>query len=126
MVQRIGSRAFVGRDADIAALRDALGDAERRAPSLTLVSGEAGVGKTRLLRELEADARGAGAAVLWGECVPVGDGELPYAPIVAALRDLARGPAAEALDALPAQLRAGLGRLVPELGDREAHDDAVS
>ncbi len=58
--------------------------------------------------------------------MPVGDGELPYAPIVAALRDLARGPAAEALDALPAQLRAGLGRLVPELGDREAQDEAVS
>ena len=49
-----------------------------------------GVGKTRLLGELERAARADGMRVIGGDCVELGEGELPYAPIVGALRPLAR------------------------------------
>jgi nitrogenase subunit NifH len=50
--------------------------------------GEAGIGKTRLVAELTARCVADGTKVLAGGCVPVGDGALPYAPIVEALRTL--------------------------------------
>ena len=53
---------------------------------MALVSGEAGIGKTRLVAELEA--RADGWLVLHGECLEFGGGEVAYAPVVAALRDL--------------------------------------
>jgi Mrp family chromosome partitioning ATPase len=55
---------------------------------VALVSGESGVGKTRLVAELAVGARARGARVLTGDCVDLGDGELAYAPIVSALRGL--------------------------------------
>ena len=42
------------------------------------------------LAEVERRAREAGARVLAGDCVDLGAGELPYLPLVAALRPLAR------------------------------------
>ena len=52
---------------------------------MVFVAGESGVGKTRLLREL-IDTAGADGRVLGGACIELGDDELPYAPLVAALR----------------------------------------
>jgi DNA-binding NarL/FixJ family response regulator len=59
--------------------------------------------------------RGGGPRLLSGDCVELGEGELPYAPIVAALRPLARD-GDPALDALPDAARAELERLLPGLG----------
>src|SRR4051812_50010656 len=77
-----------------------------------MVSGESGVGKSRLLGELVAEAE---ALVLRGECIELAEGELPYAPVVGALRDLVRVVEPSTLDALPAAGRNELGRLAPEL-----------
>ena len=55
-------------------------------PAVVLVGGEAGVGKTRLIAELTSRYAADRMRVLAGGCVPVGDGALPYAPIVEALR----------------------------------------
>ena len=52
-------------------------------PGLAFVAGESGVGKTRLVAELERVARADGVRVIGGDCVELGEGELPYAPIVA-------------------------------------------
>jgi len=52
------------------------------------VSGEAGIGKTRLLMEFAERASAAGARVLIGNCIELGDGELPHAPLAAILRQL--------------------------------------
>ena len=60
-------------------------------PVIVLVGGEAGIGKTRLVEEFARRARGAGARVLTGACLRIGDGGLPFAPFVAALRELVRG-----------------------------------
>src|SRR5919202_964620 len=62
---------------------------------------------TRRLCELERRARADGVRVLSGECVDLGESELAYAPIVAALRPLARS-SDPVLDALPANARAAL------------------
>lgn len=62
-----------------------------------LISGEPGIGKTRLVRELAALAEVSGGQALWGECYA--EGGPPYAPIGRILRALATPP--HSLPALP-------------------------
>src|SRR5215217_3545829 len=57
---------LVGRDSVLRQLREELTRAAEGRGRMIVVNGEAGVGKTRLLAELATDARGRGAAVLWG------------------------------------------------------------
>jgi DNA-binding SARP family transcriptional activator/tetratricopeptide (TPR) repeat protein len=65
---------LVGRDAERGRVSDALLRARReRAPVLATVLGEAGLGKTRLARELAAAVAGE-ATVLTGGCLPYGEG----------------------------------------------------
>jgi DNA-binding CsgD family transcriptional regulator len=106
---------MIGRTAELAELEAALSDAAAGRPSLVFVAGESGVGKTRILDEAARRAKAAGGRLLSGDCVELGEGELPYAPIVAALRPLARD-GDPALDALPEGARAELTRLLPGLG----------
>jgi predicted ATPase len=116
MATRVTSSIFVGRSAELAELEGALADAAAGQPWFAFVAGDSGVGKTRLLSELTARARAAGARALSGDCVELGDGELPYAPLVAVLRSLARSRD-PVLDELPASVRAELTTLLPGLGD---------
>ena len=113
MGPRVSSRAIIGRDDAREALQGLLELAATGRPRLGLVAGEAGIGKTRLVGELEAHARERGFLVLHGECVEFGGDELAYAPVVAALRDLPAGWAAAALDGLAPEARAELGALLP-------------
>jgi DNA-binding CsgD family transcriptional regulator/tetratricopeptide (TPR) repeat protein len=106
---------MIGRTAELAEIEAALTDAAAGRPSLVFVAGESGVGKTRILDEAARRARAAGGRLLSGDCVELGEGELPYAPIVAALRPLARD-GDPALDALPEGAHAELTRLLPGLG----------
>jgi DNA-binding CsgD family transcriptional regulator len=112
---RMTSSRTIGRAAELAELEAALSDAAAGRPSLVFVAGESGLGKTRILDEAARRTRAAGGRLLSGDCVELGEGELPYAPIVAALRPLARD-GDPALDALPAAARAELDRLLPGLG----------
>jgi hypothetical protein len=117
------TEALVGRSDEQAALRAALTDAYDGAPSLILLSGDAGIGKTRLLLDLEAEAAASGASVLHGDCVDLGEGELPYAPIVAALRRLDEAPLRRALDDIGGAARRELARLLPTIDDAEPVPD---
>ena len=67
---------FVGRDAELGLLIGKLLDVvDRSAGRVVLVSGDAGVGKTRLGQELARFAGELpGARVLWGRCAPYGEG----------------------------------------------------
>ncbi|MEA2227408.1 MAG: hypothetical protein QOF04_1038, partial [Solirubrobacteraceae bacterium] len=111
---RVTSSRFVGRTRELAELEAALRDASAGRPSLAFIAGESGVGKTRLLKELERTALKGQARVVTGDCVALGEDELPYAPIVAALRSLTRG-GDPVLDELGPATRAGLASLLPEL-----------
>jgi DNA-binding CsgD family transcriptional regulator/tetratricopeptide (TPR) repeat protein len=101
---------------ELAELVAALADAAAGRPWLAFVAGDSGVGKTRLLSELAARARASGARTLSGDCVRLGEGELPYAPLVAAFRALARA-GDPVLDDLPGSVRAELSTLIPGLAN---------
>ncbi|MDE3129854.1 MAG: AAA family ATPase, partial [Acidobacteriota bacterium] len=85
---RLTSTRFVGRQSQLAELELAYREALDGNPRLLLIAGDSGVGKTRLLSE--AKATFGGARVLSGQCLEQGELELPYAPLLGALRPLAR------------------------------------
>jgi DNA-binding SARP family transcriptional activator len=64
--EHAAGRQLVGRDRELGRLHDLFVRADRGTGRMILVSGEAGVGKTRLVAEFAANARRLGAAVLWG------------------------------------------------------------
>ncbi|AKH86870.1 hypothetical protein AA958_18500 [Streptomyces sp. CNQ-509] len=107
---------FVGRKEQLNALRSALRQADAGESQVRLVGGEAGIGKTRLVQELQRDAQLSGAVVAVGACLDQGAAGLPFAPFVAVLRALHReiGPA---LTAHTAGMEGDLARLLPELGE---------
>ena len=76
---------FVGRARELAALDDALSDALGGRGRVLLIGGEPGIGKSRLIEELAARARGREAQVLVGRCWEAG-GAPAYWPWVQALR----------------------------------------
>jgi ATP/maltotriose-dependent transcriptional regulator MalT len=121
MATRMTSAHFVGRSAELAELRAALEEAISSRPSLALVGGESGVGKSRLADELARHAREAGARVLSGDCVELGDDELPYAPLLTALRPLVR-QGDPSLQALAPQLRSALDAILPGVGGGAASE----
>ena len=79
-----------------------------------VIAGDAGVGKSRLVAELERRATADGKLVLVGECLELTDGELPYAAVVSALRPVLHHELAA--DVFSAGERQQLSRLWPELG----------
>ncbi|RKN56230.1 helix-turn-helix transcriptional regulator [Micromonospora costi] len=108
---RAASTVLVGRQRELAALRDALGRARAGEPATVLVGGEAGVGKTRLLEEFGRVATDTGSRVLVGQCLELGEAGLPFAPFAAALREVLRRDGAEVF----AGYEAEFARLLPEL-----------
>ena len=128
MRARLTSSRFVGRVAELAELELALADATASRPALVLLGGDSGVGKTRLILEFErrVSAQDQEVLVLRGEGVEQGEGELPYAPLLGALRPLVR-ERHPALSALTPGSAAQLAALLPGLGDgkdRADRDDA--
>ncbi|MBC6460101.1 AAA family ATPase [Actinomadura sp. HBU206391] len=112
---------LIGRSLEL----DRLGKALADAPSAVLVGGEAGVGKTRLIREFGARAQAAGARLLVGGCIELGADGLPFAPFTTVLRGLVREMGPEGVTALlPGSAASGLARLLPEFGEPEP--DATS
>ena len=84
-------------------------------PSLAFVAGESGVGKSRMLAEFARRTRDDGARVAIGDCVELGEEELPYAPIVERPA-LARARRRRRPRDAPPGVRAELATLLPELG----------
>jgi DNA-binding CsgD family transcriptional regulator len=105
------SEVIVGREAELAALRDALKRTRSAEPSAVLVGGEAGVGKTRLVEEFCRSVDGV-AQVLTGHCLELGEEGLPYAPFGAALRELVHRNGPAVLEGREREF----ARLLPELG----------
>ncbi len=102
---------LVGRAAEFGRMRDLLADAEAGQPVVFLVSGDAGVGKTRLLTELADVAAGRGFTVLSGRCAELAD-TVPYLPLADALRAAGSGADGTLQEALAT--RPVLARLLPD------------
>ncbi len=76
---------LVGRREETAALRALFQEAALGRPGAMVVHGEAGIGKTRMVRDVCAEFAGNGYEVLWGSCVHFGSASLSYAPVLSAL-----------------------------------------
>jgi class 3 adenylate cyclase/tetratricopeptide (TPR) repeat protein len=83
-----GLSRFVGRDDELAALDGYLERARRGAGQVVLVSGEAGIGKSRLLLELRRRVGGEDIAWIEGHCISYG-ANTPYLPVVDLLKSTA-------------------------------------
>jgi AAA ATPase domain len=106
---------FVGREQELGQLVDARESAFAGLGRMVFLSGEPGIGKSRLADALAAEARERGATVVWGRCWEAG-GAPAYWPWLQSFRSLARGLS-------PTRLRSALGlgapelaRVLPELG----------
>ena len=115
-LRELPATAYVGRVAERQRLTQLWGQACKGSLRLALISGEAGVGKTRLSTHLALQAHGEGATVLYGRCDE--DIGVPYQPWVQALGHLARAAPQATLDAYVERCGGDLARLVPVLRDR--------
>jgi predicted ATPase len=114
-VLQVSGGQLIGRDREFGRLVALLDQAAAGEPVVALVSGDAGIGKTRLIGELAGWAAQRAFTVLSGRCAELGD-SVPYLPLADALRNATTGPLAAGplLDALAA--RPVLGRLLPDRG----------
>jgi hypothetical protein len=104
--------AFVGRRDELAALDAAWRRTLAGTRQVVFVSGEPGIGKTRLVGELATAAHANGSIVLHGHCDP--EVLLPYQPFVECFRQLAAVDDPE-LDTFVRSRRQSLSRVLPEL-----------
>ncbi len=84
------TEVFVGRVRELEELEHALAAAQTGSGTTALVSGDAGIGKTRLAAELTRDAHNAGFEAFVGRSIDLVGAELPYQPVVEALRPLGK------------------------------------
>ncbi len=112
---------LVGRSDELDELAQLVGLVRRAAPAqevaggTVLLSGDAGVGKTRLLTELGDRAEASGWRVVVGHCLDFGDSALPYLPFTEILGRLAQDDpdlVGEVADARPAVRQLLPGRRV--------------
>ena len=119
---------LVGRDAELGRLLALLDDALFVVPGAgravaALVSGDAGIGKSRLVSEVSAIAVAKGVTVLCGHCAEIGD-SVPYLPFADALRGVRLPPGKATRLAEAVRKRPVLARLLPDgSGGQEAGAD---
>ncbi len=112
---RVGEVAdFVGRERELATAAKCADAAAHGAPTVLLITGQAGVGKTRLVAELFAGLPDWQS--IMGGCADVGDQSTPYGPFASGLRRLARETDPAQLTQLLGPARRSLAVLAPSLG----------
>ncbi len=105
------SAPFVGRAPEIGRLRVAWERALGGERYVAFLSGEPGIGKTRIALEFAREVERSGALALYGRCDE--DPVVPYEPFVQVLQQLAAGPPSEPV--VVASAHAMLVDLVPTL-----------
>ncbi len=112
---------LVQRELQLAALLEHVGAAATGESRIVALVGEAGVGKTRLVRELARVAQEDGFYVFGGRSHALA--ALPYEPFIAALRPYAQTRGTEILRRLLGTLTGELRRLLPEIELPSANED---
>jgi len=105
---------LVGRASQLATLQLLVEQAKGGEEHLVLVSGEAGIGKSRLVAEVKTSATTQGFLLLQGNCFPT-DLTYPYAPLLDLLRSLFASHPATPLATELERLARDLFPLLPEL-----------
>ncbi len=108
---------MAGRQAELRILLDRFERAAHRRGGVALVTGESGIGKTRLLDEMAAVTGNQGAVVLRGGASEA-DGMPPYLPFLEALGSYIREAPRNRLTAQVAAVAHTLAMIFPELEDR--------
>lgn len=108
-----GESPFTGREQEWQQLATAWHGAQSVGAHLVLITGEAGIGKSRLAAEFGRTVLAAGHSVASARAYEAA-GRLPWAPVVELLRSSAMR---NEVDAAEPAWRAELARLLPELGD---------
>jgi DNA-binding CsgD family transcriptional regulator len=123
-------RRFIGRHRELDAIKAALERAVSREPSIVLLAGEPGIGKTRTAQEISKHAGQCDVLGLWGRCSEE-PGAPPYWPWLQLIRtylahhdehslDQAIGPAKEQLASLDPDLVGRLAEDIPESAETDA------
>lgn len=114
-MQRAVCPTLIGREDEVASLEDALLEAGLGEGRVIVLSGLAGLGKTRLASELRGQAEKLGFTVLWGSCSEARL-EVPFLPFLEAIGN-------HLVDTDLERLRSDLGpnardltRLFPQIG----------
>src|SRR4051812_37337420 len=87
---------LIGRAAQLATLERLIAEVRQSRGQVVLISGEAGIGKSRLVLEMKARVIDQGCAIFQGRCFEP-DRALPFAPLLDLLRDVLSTPLATAL-----------------------------
>ena len=96
---RLSSDTLVGRDEELRSVLAALRELPDGRPGVVVVSGPAGIGKTRFVTTLADRLRADDARVMVGACLDLGAGAPPYSALIGAFRSV-DPPAVQVLDAL--------------------------
>jgi tetratricopeptide (TPR) repeat protein len=110
------SQPLLGREREMRSLGEGLAEAGRGRGSLFLITGEAGIGKTRLADAFRSTARRAGASVVWGRGWEEG-GAPAYWPWPQIINGIDREVGPTVVERLSVRQRRHLARIVPEVGD---------
>ena len=108
-----GASVFVGREREMAELRAGFEDARSGRGRLFLLSGEPGIGKTRVAHELASIANAHGASVAWGRCWE-GGGAPAYWPWVQVMRACFGSVNRDRFAALAGEGAQDIAQIVPE------------
>ncbi|MBT2334048.1 AAA family ATPase [Variovorax paradoxus] len=118
------SEPFVGRRGELQLAHDALGGALAGRGRVVMLSGEAGIGKTRLAQEVATLALRRGMLTLWGRCLEE-PGAPPFLPWTRAMQACLRACRDERLPALLGREAAAAVEIAPELAERLPPGTAV-
>jgi predicted ATPase len=105
---------LVGRSAELGVIDQALADLERRSCAALEVRGEPGIGKTRLLAELEERADAAGHIVLSGSASEL-EGEVPFWVLLDALDEYLQALEPRRLSSLDDETLTDLAQVFPSV-----------
>jgi class 3 adenylate cyclase/tetratricopeptide (TPR) repeat protein len=98
---------FVGRAHELAILHERLAQAERRQGQVVGITGEAGMGKSRLLVEFWRSVQSRQVTCLTGQCLPYGQTS-PYLPVLTLLRQRCHITDADAPDTVRMKVYAAM------------------
>lgn len=111
-----GTAPMLGRETEVARLYEALDQIWQGRGRVIVVTGESGIGKSRLVAEVAGEMAARGGRVLVGHGYE-SERVLAFWPWVGAVRDAGVASEADLLQALGPGARSELARLLPDMGD---------